>query len=82
MLLERALDFAVALVGLTIASPFLLLIAVAIWLEDFHFPLYFAPRMARGEGTFSMVKFRSMTVDTPANRESTQRPATIPGSLG
>jgi lipopolysaccharide/colanic/teichoic acid biosynthesis glycosyltransferase len=63
MWLERTLDFAVALVALTIASPFLALIAIAIWLEDLHFPFYLAPRMARGAGTFTMVKFRSMAVN-------------------
>jgi lipopolysaccharide/colanic/teichoic acid biosynthesis glycosyltransferase len=63
MSLAPALDFAIALVGLTIASPFLLLIAIAIWLQDFHSPFYLAPRMARGSGTFRMLKFRSMIVN-------------------
>jgi lipopolysaccharide/colanic/teichoic acid biosynthesis glycosyltransferase len=62
MLLKRAFDLTVSLIGLTIASPFLLLIAVAIWLQDFHSPFYLAPRVARGGGTFTMVKFRSMVI--------------------
>jgi lipopolysaccharide/colanic/teichoic acid biosynthesis glycosyltransferase len=62
MWLEPVLDFVVALLALTLASPFLLLIAIAIWLEDFHSPFYHAPRMARGGATFKMLKFRSMAV--------------------
>ena len=62
MFLEPVLDFAIAFVALTIASPFLTLIAIAIWLEDFHSPFYYAPRMAQGGGTFQMLKFRSMAV--------------------
>jgi lipopolysaccharide/colanic/teichoic acid biosynthesis glycosyltransferase len=58
--MKRAFDFTVALVGLTLASPLLILVMIAIWLHDFDSPFYVAPRMARGGGTFRMVKFRSM----------------------
>ena len=61
--MKRAFDFTAALVGLVIASPLLLLVMLAIWLQDFASPFYIAPRMARGGGTFKMVKFRSMVVN-------------------
>jgi lipopolysaccharide/colanic/teichoic acid biosynthesis glycosyltransferase len=61
--MKRVLDIAVSLTGLILASPLLALVALAIWLQDFHSPFYIARRMARGGGTFRMVKFRSMVVN-------------------
>jgi lipopolysaccharide/colanic/teichoic acid biosynthesis glycosyltransferase len=65
--MKRALDVAIALTGLVLASPLLLLVMLAIWLSDLHGPLYRAPRMARGGGKFQMVKFRSMVVNADAS---------------
>jgi lipopolysaccharide/colanic/teichoic acid biosynthesis glycosyltransferase len=61
--MKRALDISLALVGLIVASPILLLVMALIWLQDFRSPFYIAPRMARGGGTFRIVKFRSMVVN-------------------
>jgi uncharacterized protein (TIGR03437 family) len=61
--MKRAFDFMVALAGLTIALPLLVPIMLAIWLQDLASPFYIAPRMARGGGTFRMVKFRSMVAN-------------------
>jgi lipopolysaccharide/colanic/teichoic acid biosynthesis glycosyltransferase len=61
--MKRALDIAVSLAGLILTSPLLATVALAIWLSDFHSPFYIALRMARGGGTFRMVKFRSMIVN-------------------
>ena len=61
--MNRALDFSLALVGLIVASPILMLAMAAIWLQDFRSPFYIAPRMARGGGTFRIVKFRSMVIN-------------------
>ena len=60
---KRVLDIAVSLTGLILASLLLAMVAVAIWLQDFHSPFYIARRMARRGGTFPMVKFRSMVVN-------------------
>jgi lipopolysaccharide/colanic/teichoic acid biosynthesis glycosyltransferase len=57
------LDFSAALFGLLLLSPLLLLVALAIWLQDLASPFFAAPRMARGGGTFHMVKFRSMVAN-------------------
>jgi lipopolysaccharide/colanic/teichoic acid biosynthesis glycosyltransferase len=62
MKLKRLLDIAVSLTGLILSSPLLAIVAAAIWLQDFHSPFYIARRMARGGGTFPMVKFRSMVI--------------------
>jgi lipopolysaccharide/colanic/teichoic acid biosynthesis glycosyltransferase len=61
-MMKRVFDFAAAAFGLAITSPLLLAVMVAIWLEDRRSPFYIARRVARGGGTFRMVKFRSMTV--------------------
>ncbi len=60
--MKRVLDIAAATFGLIILSPLLLVLSVAIWLQDYHSPLYIATRIGRGEKPFRMVKFRSMVV--------------------
>jgi lipopolysaccharide/colanic/teichoic acid biosynthesis glycosyltransferase len=59
---KRALDIVVSGTALVLLSPVLAAISFAIWVTDFHSPFYIAPRAARGDGTFMMVKFRSMVV--------------------
>jgi len=63
MILKRAFDILIASGGLLLFSPLLLAVMLAIWLQDFASPFYIAPRMARGGGTFRMLKFRSMVVN-------------------
>lgn len=36
---------------------------VLVWVQDWKSPFYMAPRVARGGGTFKMVKLRSMVVN-------------------
>ncbi len=60
--MKRLLDFTVAFVGLVFLLPLLGVLALAIWLQDYHSPFYIAPRMGRGEKAFRMVKFRSMVI--------------------
>jgi lipopolysaccharide/colanic/teichoic acid biosynthesis glycosyltransferase len=61
-MLKRTFDVIVALFGLTLSSVVIVPVAVAVWLQDFKSPFYLGPRMARGGGTFKMVKLRSMVV--------------------
>ena len=58
--MKRLLDASAALIGLVVLSPVLLPVMLILWLQDSASPLYIAPRMARGGGTFRMVKLRSM----------------------
>jgi lipopolysaccharide/colanic/teichoic acid biosynthesis glycosyltransferase len=60
--MKRAFDLIVSASALLLLSPFLVAVAVAVWLNDFHSPFYISLRAARGGRTFKMVKFRSMTV--------------------
>ena len=61
--MKRAFDLILASLALLIAAPLLLVVMIAIWAQDFASPFYIAPRMARGGGSFRMVKFRSMVVN-------------------
>jgi lipopolysaccharide/colanic/teichoic acid biosynthesis glycosyltransferase len=60
---KRAFDIACALAGLVLLSPLLLAIALAVWAGDRRSPLFVGRRVARGGGTFGMVKFRTMLPD-------------------
>lgn len=63
MFLKRIFDFLISATALLVTGPLLLLVAAAIYLQDFHSPLYIANRVGRGERLFRMVKFRSMVVN-------------------
>ena len=59
--MKRLLDIVLSLVGLIVGSPILLPVMFLVWKQDGHSPFYVAPRVARGDGSFMMVKLRSMT---------------------
>jgi lipopolysaccharide/colanic/teichoic acid biosynthesis glycosyltransferase len=61
--LKRIVDLAFALPALIALSPVLMLIALAIWLSDFHSPLFIGKRVGRGGRPFGMIKFRTMRPD-------------------
>lgn len=60
--MKRTFDILIALIGLAVSSLVIVPVAVAVWLQDFKSPFYLGPRVARGGGTFKMVKLRSMVV--------------------
>jgi len=64
--MKRTLDTVLALTGLVLLSPLLVVLSVAIFLQDFHSPFYIATRVGRAERPFRMVKFRSMVVRADA----------------
>ncbi|HET7711863.1 MAG TPA: undecaprenyl-phosphate glucose phosphotransferase [Thermoanaerobaculia bacterium] len=59
---KRGFDLAVAAVALLVLSPIMLLVAVAIWLEDRGPIFYRQVRMGLDGKPFEIVKFRSMRV--------------------
>jgi lipopolysaccharide/colanic/teichoic acid biosynthesis glycosyltransferase len=62
---KRTLDIGVSLVGLVLASPLLLLAAVAVKLSS-RGPIFFRQqRMGRNFQPFHILKFRTMVVDAP-----------------
>ncbi|RMH20469.1 MAG: sugar transferase [Gemmatimonadetes bacterium] len=60
--LKRVFDLGLALVLLVVLLPLILVLCVAIWLQDRHSPFYVGRRVGRGGRPFGMVKFRSMVV--------------------
>ena len=61
-MVKRAMDITVATAGLLILSPILITVAFIIYFQDFHNPLYIAPRVGKQRKMFNMVKLRSMIV--------------------
>lgn len=61
---KRTFDIIVAVVALVLFSPFIVLIAFAIWVNDFHNPIFSQCRVGRKGKEFTIYKFRSMRVDS------------------
>lgn len=62
-MVKRAFDIIISLLGLIIASPILIPVIIAVWLQDFHSPFYIAPRVGKDGKLFRMVKLRSMVAN-------------------
>ena len=61
-MLKRVFDICASFIGLLLSSPLLVPVLILVSVQDFHSPLYVAPRVGRGGKIFRMVKLRSMTV--------------------
>ena len=59
----RLLDFLFSLFGLLLAMPFLVILYI-IGLFDTGSPIFIQERVGRNKKPFTLVKFRTMTVDT------------------
>lgn len=60
--MKRALDIFASFFGLVLLSPILVVVGIAIYLQDYHSPFYVATRVGKRERPFRMVKFRSMVI--------------------
>lgn len=74
--MKRLFDIVMALLGLTVLAPLLLVLCVLVWLQDWHSPFYIPNRVGRGGRSYRMVKLRSMIkradvskVDSTANND-------------
>ena len=64
MFVKRAMDIVISFVGIILASPFMLIIALSIKLYD-HGPVFYKQkRQTMGGREFDILKFRSMIVDS------------------
>ena len=61
---KRIVDIIFSLAGLVIASPFMILIALAIKLYDGGPVFYKQPRLTKDKQIFMILKFRSMKMDS------------------
>lgn len=62
LFIKRAMDIVISLIGIVIASPFMILIALAIKLYDRGPVLYKQERLTKDGKPFMIYKFRSMSV--------------------
>jgi lipopolysaccharide/colanic/teichoic acid biosynthesis glycosyltransferase len=60
MSLIRTIDFFAALFGLVILSPFILIIAVVLFIEH-RKPFFIQKRVGKDQRLFTLIKFRSMS---------------------
>ena len=60
---KRSFDFLLALIGLVLAAPFMLLTALAVWFESGSPVLYRQERVSDHGRVFTLYKFRSMRRD-------------------
>lgn len=61
--MPRALEFIIALAGLTVLAPFLVICGVLVRVYDGGSALYRARRVGRGGKEFALLKFRTMVID-------------------
>ncbi|MBU1114856.1 MAG: sugar transferase [Bacteroidetes bacterium] len=61
--MKRIFDVLFSLTILLLFMPIWFPVMVLIWLYDFHNPFYIASRMAKNQGKFKMIKFRSMRIN-------------------
>lgn len=61
--LKRGLDLFGSIIGLVLLSPWMLLTALLLYLEDGGTPFYTQERMGLDGRPFPMIKFRSMRID-------------------
>lgn len=64
---KLVLDRIVALAGLVVLSPVLVVLLFLVWRQDRGSPFYVTARAARGGGAFRMVKIRSMVMNADRN---------------
>ena len=78
---KRLFDIVGALVALVIASPLMIAVAVAIWLEDRGPIIYRQLRIGRDGREFDCFKFRSMYVDAEGAEAQLRAQANHDGAL-
>ena len=62
-MLKRLMDIILSTVGLLVFLPLLIIVALLVFIQDFHNPLYIATRVGKYKKPFKMVKLRSMIVN-------------------
>ncbi len=72
-LLKRVMDIGVCLIAMVVALPIMLIVALAIKIEDGGPVFYRQDRVTFGGKVFSILKFRSMIVD--AEKDGKSQPA-------
>ena len=61
--MKRITDIVISFSGLLIASPFLIIVSILVWLQDFKMPFYIPYRVGKNQKQFKMIKLRSMIIN-------------------
>lgn len=69
---KRIFDIVASFIGLVVLMPFMLVIALIIWLDDKGSPLYVQTRVGKKGKEFKFLKFRSMVVGADQLQEKLQ----------
>lgn len=64
---KRAFDISLSLSALVVFSPLVAVIAVMVWLEDFHNPIFSQRRVGLKGREFTIYKFRTMRIDSESD---------------
>lgn len=67
--IKRLVDFCLALIFLAIALPFMLIIALVIFMQDGGSAIFSQERIGLGGKPFMLYKFRSMKMNAEANNQ-------------
>lgn len=65
--MKRSFDVAVAVCSSVLFSPVIAVISAAVWLEDFHNPVFSQRRVGLNGKEFTIYKFRTMRVDSESD---------------
>lgn len=64
---KRTFDMVVAVLAFVLFSPFIAIIAIMVWLEDFHNPIFSQRRVGLNGKEFTIYKFRTMRIDSESD---------------
>lgn len=73
LFMKRCIDILLSIVAIVILAVPMLLIALLIFLQDFHSPLFKQVRVTKDGRFFTMYKFRTMCVDAEQKLEELRR---------
>ena len=66
-LLKRFFDFIIAIVGIIILSPVIVIAFLILYFTNNGQPFFFQPRPGKNEKIFKIIKFKSMRDETKEN---------------
>ena len=66
-MVKRGFDILVAVVAFAVFAPVIAIIALTVWLEDLHRPIFHQRRVGRNGKVFTIYKFRTMRIDSESD---------------
>lgn len=69
--MKRLFDVIFSIAALIFVGPVILIAAVLVWKQDYHWPLYTPWRVGKSERRFRLYKLRSMIIDADRSKVDT-----------